>query len=388
VPAPVFKVPNAVQPTSTREKPARGRVSLPLMGNARMNAEDIPGKFEREFVEIGEVGSGEFGKVMKVRRKGAGPEQEAWAVKKSKRFEGARHRLRLREEVDALRHLSKVYADATGQHGARHPNVLAYVDSWEQDDALFIQTELCELGNFAHFLWEYGRAFPQLEEARVWKILADLSNGLHFIHTAGVIHLDLKPANIFVTGAGRFKIGDFGMASLWPRSTTPVVPLTSTPAASTSERPPGFEREGDKCYLAPEVLQGRYGTAADMFSLGITMLETTSNIVVPDQGEPWHRLRQDDFSQVDFGAASGALVGLIRRMMRSEPSKRIDAVGLYTHAVIVRTRAAMDRAREAAAGGAVFVASPLAPVPEGFLDEILVGDGGSVGVDEAMDVGA
>ena len=58
----------------------------------------------------------------------------------------------------------------------RHPNILAYVDSWEQDEALFIQTELCELGNFAHFLWEYGRAFPKLEEARVWKILADLSN--------------------------------------------------------------------------------------------------------------------------------------------------------------------------------------------------------------------
>ena len=75
-----------------------------------------------------------------------------------------------------LRHLSRVYADAKGEPNARHPNVLAYIDSWEQDEALYIQTELCELGNFAHFLWEYGRTFPQLEEARVWKILADLSN--------------------------------------------------------------------------------------------------------------------------------------------------------------------------------------------------------------------
>lgn len=60
--------------------------------------------------------------------------------------------------------------------GTRHPNVLAYIDSWEEDDALYIQTELCEFGNFAHFLWEYGRNFPQLDEARVWKIIADLSN--------------------------------------------------------------------------------------------------------------------------------------------------------------------------------------------------------------------
>ena len=84
-------------------------------------------------------------------------------------------RLRLREEVEILQHLSNKYEAVNGP-GTRHPNVLAYSDSWEQDDALYIQTELCEFGNFAHFLWEYGRTFPQLDEARVWKIIADLSN--------------------------------------------------------------------------------------------------------------------------------------------------------------------------------------------------------------------
>jgi mitosis inhibitor protein kinase SWE1 len=73
---------------------------------------------------------------------------------------------------------------------------------------------------------------------------------LRFIHEHSVLHLDLKPANIFVTGDGRFKIGDFGMATRWPR-----------PASASG----GFEREGDKVYLAPEVLQGKYGKAADVF---------------------------------------------------------------------------------------------------------------------------
>jgi hypothetical protein len=92
---------------------------------------------------------------------------------------GCSDRLRLREEVEILQHLSYAAVAATGQGQeglGRHPNVLAYVDSWEEDAHLFIRTELCELGNFARFLWDYGRVFPRLDEARVWKIVADLSN--------------------------------------------------------------------------------------------------------------------------------------------------------------------------------------------------------------------
>lgn len=80
--------------------------------------------------------------------------------------------------------------------------------------------------------------------------------GLRFIHESGVIHLDLKPANIFLTQEGRFKIGDFGMASLWPRASG------GSPLGVSLG---GFEREGDKVYLAREVLQGTYGKAADIF---------------------------------------------------------------------------------------------------------------------------
>lgn len=304
------------------------------------------GRFEKDFVEVEQVGSGEFGKVIKVRAKiGRGLEDTVWAVKRSKPFEGPRHRLRLREEVDILAHLSA--------RGA-HPNVLTYVDSWEQDDALFIRTELCELGNFARFLWEYGRAFPRLDEARVWKIIVDLSNGLRFIHEAGIIHLDLKPANIFLTREGRFKIGDFGMASVWPR--------------------PGgaFEREGDKVYLAREVLQGTYGKAADIFSLGMTMLETAANIVVPDQGDGWHRLRQEDFSQMDLDG-SPELFALIKSMMRTDPARRVNVQAVCEHAVVSRARATMERTYEEAKrnGTSLFAASPLAGVSNTFLAEIL-----------------
>ncbi|KAJ3896795.1 hypothetical protein GG344DRAFT_84947 [Lentinula edodes] len=315
-----------------------------------------PGRFEQQFVEIAEVGSGEFGKVLKVRTKD-GNSDACFAVKKSKRFEGVKHRLRLREEVDTLQHLSHV----TG--GCGHPNILAFIDAWEEDEQLFIWTELCEGGNFAHFLWEYGRVFPRLDQARVWKIIVELSNGLKFIHDSGVIHLDLKPANIFLTGEGRFKIGDFGMASLWPR---PRLTADSTSASGS------FEREGDKLYLAPEVLQGKYGKAADMFSFGMTILETASNIVVPDQGEAWHRLRQEDFSQVDL-KDSPELLRLVQQMMRTNPSLRVGIHGVYNHHIVARARMEMERIYDTAkrAGTSLFAASPLASVSEDFLPVIL-----------------
>ncbi|TFK23926.1 hypothetical protein FA15DRAFT_670013 [Coprinopsis marcescibilis] len=320
-------------------------------------SEEKGGRFEREFVTVDEVGSGEFGSVIKVRRKN-GDDNEVYAIKKSKRFEGVKHRLRLWEEVDILKHLSAAAVES-GLSG-QHPNVLAYIDSWEEGEALYIQTELCESGSLARFLWEYGKMFPRLDEARVWKSVVDLSNGLCFIHDAGVIHLDLKPSNVFVTQEGRFTIGDFGMASLWPRKGGAETDGTS------------FEREGDKLYLAPEVLQGRYGKAADVFSLGMTILETATNILVPDQGESWHRLRREDFSEIDW-AGSEELFELIKATMRTEPEERMSAREVYEHKIVGRARRKMEEIYEEmrASGESVFAASPLARVPRGFLEELL-----------------
>ena len=74
------------------------------------------------------------------------------------------NRLRHLEEVDILRHLS------------REPcaHVIKFVDAWEQNRQLFIQTELC-LGSLAFFLEEYGRVVERLDEGRVWKIVRELS---------------------------------------------------------------------------------------------------------------------------------------------------------------------------------------------------------------------
>lgn len=75
------------------------------------------------------------------------------------------------------------------------------------------------------------------------------------------------------------KIADFGMASSWPA-------------------PKGLDGEGDREYIGPEVLAGRFDKPSDMFSLGMIMLEIAGNIVLPDNGLSWQRLRSGDLSDL------------------------------------------------------------------------------------------
>jgi mitosis inhibitor protein kinase SWE1 len=75
------------------------------------------------------------------------------------------------------------------------------------------------------------------------------------------------------------KISDFGMATKWPA-------------------PPGIDGEGDREYIGPEILMGRFDKPSDIFALGLIMLEIAGNVMLPDNGTSWQRLRSGDMSDV------------------------------------------------------------------------------------------
>ena len=173
-------------------------------------------------------------------------------------------------------------------------HIIAFVDSWEEQSHLYIQTEFCEEGTLDIFLAQVGLK-ARLDDFRIWKILLELSlvrtpfpttqgvanleQGLKHIHDSGFIHLDLKPANILITFEGVLKIADFGMATNWPAKA-------------------GIDGEGDREYIGPEILMGQYDKPADVFALGLIMLETAGNVELPDNGASWQKLRNGDMSDV------------------------------------------------------------------------------------------
>ncbi len=67
---------------------------------------------------------------------------------------------------------------------------------------------------------------------------------------------------------------------------------TSWPAAR------GIDGEGDREYIAPEILDGKYGKPADVFMLGLILLEIAGNVVLPENGPSWTKLRSGDMSDV------------------------------------------------------------------------------------------
>lgn len=210
--------------------------------------------------------------------------------------------LRQLEEVSILRNFSV----------NPHPNIIHFIDSWEQKDRLHIRTELAECGDLSRFLLSVGDR-AGLGEAQVWKTLVELSSGLQHVHGLHVLHLDIKPSNILITRGGALKIADFGVSTIssaegFAADLSPALPSVGEDGEFvwTDMQTAGFvpspiidrEVEGDREYLCPEALgDEQVGREADVFSyvfqtsvvlyhsywgrLGILLLEAALNVVLP-----------------------------------------------------------------------------------------------------------
>ncbi|KAM3558083.1 hypothetical protein ARSEF4850_004769 [Beauveria asiatica] len=277
-------MPPPVTPTAGRDFRSSTSIFVTPV-NDRTSDLDIDASLYSKFDKVEQVGKGEFSTVYRVtktnqtlfseslsmtpaRKIGQSPTMsQVYAVKKSRHpYHGPKDReLKLRE-ARILQTLSH----------AEH--VVHYIDDWEHNFHLYIQTEYCEEGTLEKFLGNVGRG-GRLDDFRIFKILQDLSLGLKEIHDAGFMHLDMKPANILINFEGALKISDFGLAQA---------------CSATSS----VDTEGDREYMAPEMLKGQVGQPADVFSLGLITLEVAANVVLPDNGPTWIALRSGDLSEV------------------------------------------------------------------------------------------
>lgn len=261
------------------------------------------------------VGNGEFSVVYAVEFKGI-----KYAVKKSKdQISGPKKQKRLWEEVELLKEVSSLNdknQSSNDTHNSGNDYVVTLISAWEFNNQLYIMTDYCENGTLDKFLLKQTSegSRSSLDEWRIWKILVELMFGLSWIHNHDIIHLDLKPANIFITFDGTLKIGDFGVGV--------KLPINNDDG--------DFDREGDREYIAPEIISVHgYSTKADIFSVGLIMLETAANVVLPENGSPWRKLRSGDLS--DAGRLSSG--DLSNRAHTTSTATRISDEGVMTEGI-------------------------------------------------------
>ena len=148
---------------------------------------------------------------------------------------------------------------------------------------LNIQMELCGTRSLKDWL----DAKPCAPGLRVGLELArGIASGLEHIHEAMLIHRDLKPANIFLSATGQPKIGDLGLAKdLTGAAPSPFSPTVAEEDGYSSYSSDESAASGDDehtrgvgtvHYAAPEVATGRYSAKADIWSLGLILLEIFS----------------------------------------------------------------------------------------------------------------
>jgi len=300
-------------------------------------------RFQEDFEVVKLIGGGSFGTVHKVKSRLDGV---CYAVKATKaQFKGKAHRERMLAEVFALAALA---ADHEGAEGSRH--VVRYYQAWIDDERLFIQTELCD----SSLERELSRGRFERTPKSLWAFLRQLLLALDLIHTKGLVHLDIKPGNIFVNHHNKhaqpgapssfskggqqhqqplYKLGDFGLVTKADRQSDVV--------------------EGDSRYMSKELLDDfdddfaddfddpssssfkgassssgghrrrRDLTKCDLFSLGATAYELVQAQPLPANGPLWHALR-DGPPSLTFSDSKvpAALDAVVRDMMRPQPADR------------------------------------------------------------------
>jgi serine/threonine-protein kinase len=246
---------------------------------------------ESRYEVLGELGRGGMGVVLRARDKRLGRIVALKRLPDNLKNNATAVQLFLRE--------------ARAAAALSHPNIVTLFDADQQPDGSYYLTmELLDGFGLDSVVRKRGR----LSVRDTLRIAVQIAKGLQFAHEKGIVHRDIKTANLFFTRDRTVKIMDFGLAKMTEEVRRAATVIGGTPY-----------------YMAPEQAAGEsVDHRADLYALGVTLFELLTGTVPFTDGDITHHHRHtpppDPRARVE--GVPDALAELILRLLAKTPDAR------------------------------------------------------------------
>ncbi len=299
------------------------------VGEGDQDSNNLVGKALGQYQIIGVIGKGGMSTVYKAFQ----PSLERFIALKvlTPYFAEAEFVARFKREALAAARLS-------------HPNVVHIYDAGEVDGYYYIAMEYIEGGTLKDRLDELGH--EPMDAATTNQVVQGIGSALEYAHQQGIIHRDVKPANIMFTHDGRVVLADLGLAKFYE-----AADLTQMTAVI-----------GTPYYMSPEQARSKaVDTRSDIYSFGVVIYEMLTGHVPFESDTPWMAIHQHIYEspapvRERNPQVSEATARAVEKALEKDPDQR------YQHAQEL-VRAFMDAREPVTATSAPVArqAEPIAP---------------------------